>query len=212
MACTCSRSAARWRAAVMCAGIASACTVIQSTAANSAAARRRSFVRALAGALAREPEREHEQVLASGEVVAQRAGRPARLGRHVADRHRLRAARGDHAPYARHLVGIADRFVLRRLGRPVPEAPRGPKGVRERAGWYRHARMWAVGVALLRAGHLVADDGAALAGAAGLWTMVLVIDFIVSFSVLGWWWTGSANVNGGWVGEPGIGRVVTLSA
>jgi hypothetical protein len=84
--------------------------------------------------------------------------------------------------YARHLVDIADRFVLRRLGRPVAEPPRAPKAVRERAGWYRHARMWAAGVPLLMAGHLIADDGRVLAGAAAVWTLILAIDFLVSFS------------------------------
>jgi hypothetical protein len=42
--------------------------------------------------------------------------------------------------------------------------------------------MWALGVALLGAGYLIADDGAALAAAAGIWTAVLAIDFAVSFS------------------------------
>jgi len=84
--------------------------------------------------------------------------------------------------YARHLVGIADRFVLRRLGRDVPERVRPPKAVRERAGWYRHARMWAVGLPLLGAFYVLADDGRALAAAAGIWTAILVIDFVVSFS------------------------------
>lgn len=84
--------------------------------------------------------------------------------------------------YARHLVGIADRFVLRRLGRPVAERPKPPKAVRERAGWYRHARMWALGVPLLGAFYVLADQGDALLAAAGIWTAILVIDFIVSFS------------------------------
>ena len=84
--------------------------------------------------------------------------------------------------YARHLVGIADRFVLRRLGRDVVQPPRAPKAVRERAGWYRHARMWAVGVPLLGAFYVLADDGRALAAAGGIWTAILVIDFVVSFS------------------------------
>jgi hypothetical protein len=84
--------------------------------------------------------------------------------------------------YARHLTGIADRFVLRRLGRPVPERPKLPKAVRERAGWYRHARMWAVGVPLLGAFYVLADDGRALAAGAGIWTAILLIDFVVSFS------------------------------
>ena len=84
--------------------------------------------------------------------------------------------------YARHLVAIADRFVLRRLGREVAEPPRAPKADRERTGWYRHARMWLVGVALLAGGYLIADEGEALAAAAGIWTAILAIDFIVSFS------------------------------
>jgi hypothetical protein len=84
--------------------------------------------------------------------------------------------------YARHHVAAADRFVLRRLGREVPERQRPPKARREREGWYRHARMWAVGVVLLGAGYLIADDGDALAAAAALWTVILAIDFLVSFS------------------------------
>lgn len=84
--------------------------------------------------------------------------------------------------YARHLVAIADRFVLRRLGREAAQPPRPRKAVRERAGWYRHARMWALGVALLGAGYLVADDGRVLGGAAAVWTLILVVDFFVSFS------------------------------
>ena len=84
--------------------------------------------------------------------------------------------------YARHLVGIADRFVLRRLGREVVEPARASKAVRERAGWYRHARIWAVGVPLLAAFSLLADDGRVLLGAAGVWTLVLGVDLVVSFS------------------------------
>jgi hypothetical protein len=84
--------------------------------------------------------------------------------------------------YARRHVAKADRFVQRRLGREVAETPKPPKAERERAGWYRHARMWALGVALLGAGYLIADDGDALAAAAGIWTAVLAIDFVVSFS------------------------------
>ena len=57
-----------------------------------------------------------------------------------------------------------------------------PKALRERAGWYRHARMWAVGVPMLGAFYVLAGDGRALAAAAGIWTAILVIDFIVSFS------------------------------
>ena len=74
--------------------------------------------------------------------------------------------------------------MLRRLGRPVPAETRAPKAVRERAGWYRHARMWALGVALLLAGFAIAGpgEGDALAAGAGIWTVILAIDFLVSFS------------------------------
>jgi hypothetical protein len=64
----------------------------------------------------------------------------------------------------------------------VAEPPRKPKAVRERAGWFRHARMWAVGVPLLLVDYLLADEGMALVAAAGIWTFVLAIDFLVSFS------------------------------
>ncbi len=85
--------------------------------------------------------------------------------------------------YARRLVEIADRFVLRRLGREVPEPPRAPKARREREGWYRHARMWAVGAPLLLAGYALAgSEGEALVAGAGIWTVILAIDFLVSFS------------------------------
>jgi hypothetical protein len=42
--------------------------------------------------------------------------------------------------------------------------------------------MWAVGAPLLAAGYLIADDGDALAAAAGIWTVILAIDFLASFS------------------------------
>ena len=84
--------------------------------------------------------------------------------------------------YARHLVGIADRFVLRRLGRPVAEPPKASRAKRERDGWYRHARMWALGAPLLGFGYLIAGDGDALIAGAGIWTVILAIDFFVSFS------------------------------
>jgi hypothetical protein len=85
--------------------------------------------------------------------------------------------------YAKHLVGIADRFVLRRLGREVAERPKASRAKREREGWYRHARMWAVGLALLGAGYAIAgDEGEALLAGAAIWTVVLAIDVVVSFS------------------------------
>jgi hypothetical protein len=46
--------------------------------------------------------------------------------------------------------------------------------------------------------YLLADEGEALLAAAGIWTAILVIDFVVSFSASV---PGSSNVNCGWVGE-----------
>jgi hypothetical protein len=86
--------------------------------------------------------------------------------------------------YARHHLAKADRYVLRRLGRGGDAPPERP-AQRELDGWYRHARMWAIGVALLGAGVLLAGgpaDAEALTGAAGVWSAVLAIDFAISFS------------------------------
>jgi hypothetical protein len=88
--------------------------------------------------------------------------------------------------YGRRHLAKADAVVRRRVGEPVPAAlPVKPKAAREREGWFRHLRMWALGVALLGAGVVLAggfEDGASLVGAAGVWTAVLVVDFLVSFS------------------------------
>jgi hypothetical protein len=57
---------------------------------------------------------------------------------------------------------------------------RRSKARREREGWHRDARMWAVGMPLLAAGYLLADEGDALAAAAVIWTVILAIDLLVS--------------------------------
>lgn len=71
-------------------------------------------------------------------------------------------------------------------GAPRPVKP--PKGgraraERERAGWFRHLLAYVVGVGIMIALGLLSGKGydAALAPAGG-WTVVLVIDAIVSFS------------------------------
>lgn len=88
--------------------------------------------------------------------------------------------------YGRRHLAKADAFVQRRLGRAAPsESAHGSKAERERAGWFRHARMWAIGVALLGAGMVLAgglEERERLAGAAGVWTAILAIDFAISFS------------------------------
>jgi hypothetical protein len=56
---------------------------------------------------------------------------------------------------------------------------------RERREWLRHLLAWATGTALLGLGILVVGDldrTQALAGMAALWTLILAIDFVISFS------------------------------
>lgn len=57
------------------------------------------------------------------------------------------------------------------------------KAQHERRGWYRHLLAYAVGVAVMIALGLLSGRGFdALLGPAGTWTIVLVIDWFVSFS------------------------------
>ena len=85
--------------------------------------------------------------------------------------------------------GWADvRFAHRFAGGPSPEPP--PRTGRRHAAhqrreWLRHLVAWATGTALLGIGVLLVGDTdrtAALLNIAGLWTLVLVIDFLISFS------------------------------
>lgn len=91
------------------------------------------------------------------------------------------------------LIGWADaRFARRFADAPAPAPPvkHGPAHARrERAGWYRHVLAWAIGSSLLLAGiGLVADSArtAALQNMILLWTLVLAIDFLWSFSYTLW--------------------------
>ena len=85
-------------------------------------------------------------------------------------------------------VRVAHRFA----GGPAPERP--PRtglahARREREGWYRHGLAWTVGAALIGAAVLLAGDldrTAALWRLLGVWTVVLAIDFAVSFSYTLW--------------------------
>jgi hypothetical protein len=81
-------------------------------------------------------------------------------------------------------VRFAHRFAGGPPPVPVPRAGRA-HAAHERRGWVRHLVAWAVGAALLLAGVAVvgdADRTEALAQTAGVWTLVLAIDFLVSFS------------------------------
>lgn len=93
----------------------------------------------------------------------------------------------------KQMIGWADRQVAYRFaGGPKPRRPAkyGPEHARrERVGWYRHALAWAVGCALLLVACLVVGSWhrtTALTGTAALWTLVLAIDFLISFSYTLW--------------------------
>jgi hypothetical protein len=91
--------------------------------------------------------------------------------------------------YGRSMIRWADvRFAHRFAGGPAPVKP--PKigaehARRERGGWYRHALAWAIGSAiLLGMVALIGDEERtrALVGTFRLWSAVLGIDFLISFS------------------------------
>ena len=91
--------------------------------------------------------------------------------------------------FGHSMVRWADvRFAHRFAGGPAPErAPRsGPAhAAHARRGWRRHVLAWAIGVGLLLAGVAVVADAErteVLLQSAGLWTLVLGIDFLISFS------------------------------
>jgi hypothetical protein len=87
------------------------------------------------------------------------------------------------------IVRWADtQFAYRFAGAPRRERPARAgreHAARERREWLRHLLAWATGSALLGLGVLVvgdADRTRALISVAELWTLVLVIDFVISFS------------------------------
>jgi hypothetical protein len=80
------------------------------------------------------------------------------------------------------------RFAHGFAGGPASERPprTGPRhAARERREWLRHVLAWATGTALLGLGMLVVGDldrTWALVNVAVVWTIVLTIDFLISFS------------------------------
>ena len=100
---------------------------------------------------------------------------------------------GVSVAWGKRLVAWADvRFAHRFVGGPPPERrPRAGRehAARERREWLRHLLAWATGTALLGLGVLVIGDldrTQALVNVAVLWTLVLVIDFVISFSYTLW--------------------------
>jgi hypothetical protein len=95
--------------------------------------------------------------------------------------------------WGKRMIAWADaRFAHRFAGAPTPERP--PRAgrahaARERREWLRHLVAWATGTALLGLGVLVVGDldrTWALVNVAVLWTLILAIDFLISFSYTLW--------------------------
>jgi hypothetical protein len=89
--------------------------------------------------------------------------------------------------FGHQTIKWADRWAAHWLaGAPRPVKP--PKGGRERArrerqGWFRHLLAYAIGCGLMLGLGVLSGKGyAALLGPAWTWTVVLVIDALVSFS------------------------------
>jgi hypothetical protein len=100
---------------------------------------------------------------------------------------------GVSVAWGRRVVAWADaRFAHRFAGGPAPARP--PRAGRRHAAhqrreWLRHLAAWATGTAFLGVGVLLVGDADrtwALLNVAALWTLVLVIDFAISFSYTLW--------------------------
>lgn len=91
--------------------------------------------------------------------------------------------------FGHRMVQWADvRFAHRYAGGPAPE-PKPRHGdahaAYERVGWFRHLLAWAVGVGLMGLAVLVvgdADRTTALVDTMRLWSAILVVDGVISFS------------------------------
>lgn len=105
---------------------------------------------------------------------------------------------GVSVAWGSRIVRWADvRFAHRFDGGPAPERP--PRTGRahaalQRREWARHLVAWATGTTLMGIGVLVVADldrTAALLNVAALWTLVLAIDFAISFGYTLWPRAGS---------------------
>jgi hypothetical protein len=100
---------------------------------------------------------------------------------------------GVSVAWGHRMISWADaRFAHRFAGGAPPARPprTGPlHAARERREWLRHLVAWATGVTLLGLGVLLVRDldrTTALLNVAALWTFVLAIDFLISFSYTLW--------------------------
>jgi hypothetical protein len=100
---------------------------------------------------------------------------------------------GVSVAWGRRLLTWADaRFAHRFAGGPSPARPARAgrrHAAHQRREWGRHLIAWATGTALLGLGILLVGDidrTLALVNVAALWTLVLAIDFVISFSYSLW--------------------------
>jgi hypothetical protein len=120
-------------------------------------------------------------MLVAGVIDIQRGGEPS-------FKHSLAAIFiGVSVGFGHQTLKWADKWAAHYLaGAPRPVKP--PKGGRERArreraGWFRHLLAYAVGSGIMLGLGVLSGQGYdALLGPAWTWTIVLVIDAIVSFS------------------------------
>jgi hypothetical protein len=96
---------------------------------------------------------------------------------------------GVSVAWGKQLVSWADaRFAYRFAGGAPPGRP--PQtgrlhAARQRREWLRHLVAWSIGASLLGIGALLVGDldrTSALLNVAALWSLILVVDFVVSFS------------------------------
>ncbi|HEY1317550.1 MAG TPA: hypothetical protein VGF10_10055 [Gaiella sp.] len=83
---------------------------------------------------------------------------------------------------------VAHRFAGARLPESAPRTGR-PHAARQRREWLRHLMAWSIGITLLGVGALAVGDlerTEALLDVAALWTLVLAVDFLISFSYTLW--------------------------
>ncbi len=120
-------------------------------------------------------------MLVAGVIDIQRGGEPS-------FKHSLAAIFiGVSVGFGHQTLKWADKWAAHYLGgapRPVKPPKRGPERARrERAGWFRHLLAYAVATGIMLGLGVLSGQGYdALLGPAWTWTIVLVIDAIVSFS------------------------------
>jgi len=104
--------------------------------------------------------------------------------------------------YGHRLIRWADvRFAYRFASGPPPEP--GPKhgaehARHERHGWYRHLAAWAIGCSLLVIMLLLVNDDSrteSLRNVVRLWSIIVGIDFLISFSYTLWPRHSKSNKN-----------------